>query len=279
MLKNDPIIIIGAPRSGTNMLRNCLCRVDGFETWPCDEINYIWRHGNRDYPNDAIPPELATEQVKSFITKKFEQIEIKTSARRIVEKTCANSLRVPFVNAVLPNAKYVFIVRNGVDAVASATKKRSSKLNVPYVIEKLRYVPVVDLPFYFVRYAKDLFIKKINGRSGSKLWGPIPEVKSNFSEDLSPREQSVHQWKQCVVNSALALSLLPRDRVHLLRYEEFVANPCQEFSKILRFIGEEQPKNIDQILCDVSNANVGKGFDTAESEDPMLGIVLEDLYI
>ena len=43
-LKNKftPVIIIGAPRSGTNMLRDILTNFEGIETWPCDEINYIW---------------------------------------------------------------------------------------------------------------------------------------------------------------------------------------------------------------------------------------------
>ena len=36
-----PVVIIGAPRSGTNMLRDVLCDWPGVVTWPCDEINLI----------------------------------------------------------------------------------------------------------------------------------------------------------------------------------------------------------------------------------------------
>ena len=43
-------MIIGAARSGTNMLRDVLTSLDGVDTWPCDEINYIWRHGNIRWP-------------------------------------------------------------------------------------------------------------------------------------------------------------------------------------------------------------------------------------
>ena len=43
-LANPPVIIIGAGRSGTNMLRDLLAQLPQFSTWPCDEINYIWRH-------------------------------------------------------------------------------------------------------------------------------------------------------------------------------------------------------------------------------------------
>ena len=44
-------------------------------------------------------------------------------AQWVVEKTCANSLRVPFVETVAGPAKDVFLVRDGMDAVASALER------------------------------------------------------------------------------------------------------------------------------------------------------------
>ena len=57
---SENIVLVGAPRSGTNMLRDVLTALDGIGTWPCDEINYIWRHGNVRYPSDELPRENAT---------------------------------------------------------------------------------------------------------------------------------------------------------------------------------------------------------------------------
>ena len=48
------VIIIGAPRSGTNMLRDALTALPDCGTWPCDEINYVWRHGNVGFPSDEF---------------------------------------------------------------------------------------------------------------------------------------------------------------------------------------------------------------------------------
>ena len=45
--------------------------------------------------------------IKQFINKAFHDIADRYSADLVVEKTCANSLRVPFVDAVLPDAKYI----------------------------------------------------------------------------------------------------------------------------------------------------------------------------
>ena len=60
------VFIIGAPRSGTNMLRNILTNFDGVKTWPCDEINYILRHGNVRHPSDEFGVEHATPEVKQY---------------------------------------------------------------------------------------------------------------------------------------------------------------------------------------------------------------------
>ena len=133
-MSRKDVIIIGAPRSGTNMLRDVLTSLEGIETWPCDEINYIWRHGNVGYPSDEIPAEMATRKVQSYIRKKFDSIADKTHAEIIVEKTCANSLRVPFVDRLLPDAKYIFIYRDGVDATGSDRRFTMGAAKQPVVL-------------------------------------------------------------------------------------------------------------------------------------------------
>ncbi len=54
----------------------------------------------------------------------------------VVEKTCANSLRVPFVDRVVPEARYVFIRRDGLDAVGSAMARWKAPLDIPYLARK-----------------------------------------------------------------------------------------------------------------------------------------------
>ena len=87
-----PVIIIGAGRSGTNAVRDMICSLPDFATWPCDEINPIWRHGNVLHPTDAIPPELATPAIRHFIRTQFvREWERLGRPKFLVEKTCANA--------------------------------------------------------------------------------------------------------------------------------------------------------------------------------------------
>ncbi len=92
-----PIIIIGSGRSGTNMLRDILTSIEDFGTWDCDEINPIWRYGNRDYPSDEIPLNKLNLEIKKYIRGRFNKIQKITNSKFIVEKTCANSLRLNYV--------------------------------------------------------------------------------------------------------------------------------------------------------------------------------------
>ena len=136
------------------MLRDVLTSLPGFATWPCDEINYIWRHGNVRYPSDEFTPDMARAEVCGYIRRRFDRVAQRYRAKVVVEKTCANSLRVGFVNAVLPDAKFVLIFRDGRDAVASAMKRWVAPLDFEYIFKKARYVPFGDMPYYAFKYLR-----------------------------------------------------------------------------------------------------------------------------
>lgn len=161
------VIIIGAPRSGTNMLRNMLIKLPGAGTWQCDEINYIWRHGNCRYPSDELEPEMATKKVKHYIRGHFNKIAQSQKLDMVIEKTCANSLRVNFVDQIFPDAKYIFIVRDGIDVVGSAMQRWKANLDISYVLQKVKYVPIADFPYYGRIYLVNRLFKFFLKRRGS----------------------------------------------------------------------------------------------------------------
>lgn len=110
-----PLIIIGAGRSGTNILRGALCTLPGFATWPCDELNPIMRHcsiGLPRYRCDAMQKRPAGAR---FICGAFRRWwERQVGPAFLVEKTRANILRVPFIARILLKAQFVFLHRQAV---------------------------------------------------------------------------------------------------------------------------------------------------------------------
>lgn len=263
-----PLIIIGAGRSGTNVLRDVVTSLPGFATWPCDEINPIWRHGNIDWPNDEIPSERATLAVRQSIRKAFTRIWRQYgNPPYVVEKTCANALRVPFVSEVLPEARYIHIVRNGFDIVASARKRWRGELEMPglpYYFAKARYAPLSDLPRYAMATLKNRVAVKLGKKEHFDSWGP----RFSGIETLSgaPLDEMVaRQWVACVSSSDKAFAKMPASRVFQLRYEDFTRRPYEYLAQITRWL--QVPTDNQILLSAVSSvqaSSIGKGRAVAE---------------
>jgi hypothetical protein len=254
------IIIIGAPRSGTNMLRDILTSFDGLGTWPCDEINYLWRHGNVRYPSDEIPRSHATESIKKYILNKFSALELTLNIDTVIEKTCANSLRVPFVDKIVPEAKYIFIYRDGIDATGSAKLRWTAKLDIPYILEKVRFVPLIDLPYYAARYFGARIYRFFSREKRLAFWGPVLDGMQEILKRHTLNEVCAFQWQRCVEKAEEAFAGMPAGKVVRVCYEEFVRNPERELRKILAFLGRTvSDAEIASSVKEVSSASLGRG--------------------
>jgi hypothetical protein len=260
-LSHTPVIIIGAARSGTNMLRDVLTSLEDIGTWPCDEINYIWRYGNSDYPTDAIPPSLATKEVREYIRRAFIKMAHRTDSRILVEKTCANSLRVPFVDAVLPEAKFLHIVRDGADVVHSAMKRWRARPELTYLARKARFVPPREIPYYAVRFLRNQWYRVTSSDGTLKTWGPRYPGIDDLVQETDLATVCATQWATSVETAAADLDRLDPDRVYRIQYETFVAEPEQSLRDLLRFI-DAGPRNAEDLraaVAGVSASSVGRG--------------------
>ena len=276
-----PLIIIGAGRSGTNALRDSLVKLPNFGTWPCDEINPIWRHGNLFWPNDEFTSDHANSKVKRFIRNAFLKIWKKQRCPDfVIEKTCANTLRVPFVNSILPEAIFIEIVRNGEDVVASAQKRWKGELEVaglPYFLAKARYVPITDFAVYGFSFLKKRLNLILNKNTGLGIWGPrisgLDSLKTNNLDTICAM-----QWSRCVELSNQALAEIEPERVIKIRYESFVSDPKKEISKIverlkLTFTEEE----ISYAVSSINSRSIGNARKTGVnlSDDALKNIEVQ----
>lgn len=277
------IIIIGAPRSGTNMLRDIISSLEGAGTWPCDEINYIWRHGNIRAETDEFHTSLVTPSIRTYIRKQFDKLAHKENLNYVVEKTCANSLRVGFLNEIIPDAHYIYITRNGLDVIASANLRWTAKLDIPYLLKKVRYVPLFDLPYYSARYFWSRVYRVFSKEKRLAFWGPQLKNMKQLLEKHSLDEICAIQWKQCVERSENDFKDIPNERISRVTYEDFVNTPEIELEKILNEIGIEFDNVIlKNLISNVSTKSVGKwkqdlSEDTLSQVNPLINTTLKNL--
>jgi len=255
-----PLIIIGAPRSGTNMLRDAITSLPGLGTWPCDEINYIWRHGNVRHLSDDFGRNMARPTVRAYIRRQFDKIAERHGFATVVEKTCANSLRVGFVDEIFPDARFLFVVRDGVDAVGSAMLRWKARLDVPYLLRKARYIPAGDLPYHVLRNIGNRWHRLWSREKRLAFWGPrfdgLPEALARHTLP----EVCALQWQACVRRAAEDLDAIDPGRVLRVGYEDFVHHPARNLERIAGFLERDvAPQQLVLAAARISDRSIGKG--------------------
>ena len=143
----DKVILIGAARSGTKFLRSLL-GVDAKVGEVPYDVNYIWRYGNEAYPDDALPVSLAAPRIKAYIRRLLsKQASMGTARSILVEKTVSNTLRIPFVREVFPEARFIHLIRSGRDVTESAMRMWLSPPDWRYLLQKARSFPVSNFGY------------------------------------------------------------------------------------------------------------------------------------
>jgi hypothetical protein len=282
---NPPdLVIIGAARSGTNALRDALCSTTSFHTWPCDEINYIWRHGNRTAPTDELTARDARPEVVQAIRALLDRRRRRAPGKSLVEKTCANTLRVEFVDRVLPDALYIHLVRDGREVVASARERWRARLDLPYLARKARFVPIGDLSYYATRYARGRWRRIRSTQGRLPTWGPrFPGIDELASSAISIEVLCAHQWVACVTTARAQLARIDPWRVLTIQYEALVSEPLETLRSVASFAGADpSPSDCSTMADTIRRGSVGTlrsrlGEDELRTIEPVIVPTLRQL--
>jgi len=230
------------------------------------------------YPSDEFTSDMARPKVCRYIRRKFDLVARKYQANMVVEKTCANSLRVEFVDCIIPEARYVFIKRDGIDAIASIMRRWKAKLDIPYILRKLRFVPLADIPYYATRYLKNRLYRIVSNEKRLAYWGPKIEGLESLLKSYDLETVCALQWKKCVNSATKAFGNMLSRKYIEVSYEDFVRNPKEEMKKIVHFLGINVNKLVlGKAVYDVNDRNIGKGYKELKREtiDRLL-LLIED---
>ena len=269
MASFQPLILIGAARSGTKLVRDLVAEHLAVDKVPYD-INYIWRLGHEHIPHDELSPEMLNPRIQQRIRRSFERYS--SGAPFLIEKTVSNCLRVHYVCAVLPKAKFIHLLRDGRDVVASAYRQWIAPTDWRYILQKARTFPLTEAFGYALSYAGDVFRSLlVQDKKRFGTWGPR---YAGIDEDVAVKELievCALQWARCVERALRDLNSLPSEQVLTIRYEDFVRNPRNRLETIAQFAGiDPAPYSENAILATVSQENIGKGSRNLSAEQMAL---------
>ncbi|ODS23377.1 hypothetical protein AB835_09150 [Candidatus Endobugula sertula] len=238
---NRPLIVVGAGRSGTTMIREALTQhkdIGGFHY----EMNYLWRYGNTSLKHDLLQPDLhLTPKITRYIRKIFAEESVKQGKSRVLDKTVANVMRLNYIQEVLPEAKFLHVIRDGRAVTASAIKQWSAPQSGNYYASKAKTIPLSSLPRVATRYAYNKLISYFRQRNYRQSWGPRWVGIDKAVRDLPLIQVCARQWKESVSTALAQKDMLQPNAYLEVRYEQLVQDPNNQFKRIQDFfeLGED----------------------------------------
>lgn len=210
-----PVFVIGAPRSGTSLLYAILRTSSALRHWP-GESHEVWEadlHPSlRDWTSNALEagdltPEIATRIRRSLFL-------VTGRRHRLIDKTPRNALRVGFVDALFPDARFVFLQRDGRENVSSLINAWRTHRYRTYELPHPHSIPGVDPKWWkFVLYP--------GWQTDSG--GPLEVVCAK-------------QWIASNEHALDALEPMDPARWTRIRYEDLVERPVAEVERVMAFL-------------------------------------------
>jgi len=258
----QPLILLGAGRSGTKILRDVLSTHPDIDSVPFD-VNYIWTIGNAKAIDDQLAPNSLSNTDRSRIIQQLAKQS--KGAPFLIEKTVSNTLRLPFVLKVFPEAKFIHLIRDGRDVTESVSRQWGETREISYFFKKLKTFPLRYAFSYLMSYGYN-WLKHSLGSQGQDdyIWGVrYPGYRKDLKEK-STLQVCATQWVTCVETSLEQLAEVDPTRQVEVRYEALMLEPQKQLQRIADFIGID-----GQFESSRFNAkNIGK-YKAALSEQQM----------
>ena len=221
-----PIILLSAPRSGSTLLYELLTNASSL--WSIrDESHHVLEaapalrpesRGFGSHALDAIDADSETVaalrsaflvHMRDHVGKRY--IDAPQDKLRFVEKTPRNAFRIPFLNALFPDALFVFLHRDPTECISSMMELWENK----------DFHRSINLPGW-------------NGPKGFRWCMALPPGWRELSTKPTA-EIAAFQWQGC--NDAIMNDLqnIPQERWCSINYRDLLSDPESQIRQLCAF--------------------------------------------
>ncbi len=206
---HPPIFIVGAARSGTTLLFQLLSPYSHVSS--LFEPNKIWQLALGRHPDDAYGDHMTGCGLLKLRGLYYTLLD--ANAPFLLSKDPKDSLRIDKLSRAFPNAKFIHIVRDGRDVIASVSKIWEGE---KYRVDRENDWVHVRIPGYL------------------KLLHQPTHIKA------------ASMWAICVQNIIETFKGLPTNQHITLRYEDLLSDPATTMENVLRFLAWDDNETLSE---------------------------------
>ncbi len=291
--------IIGSPRSGTTLVGDILDLHPQIGRWY--EPYFVLDRYFRNAPNDCRTAADATDDVKAYISHAFDYYRIKYGCSIVVDKSPRNSLKIPFLRQIFPEAKFIHILRDGRDSILSIHRQWVKRQNIGSVGNR-NYWQIIRTVKNFLIDPQPLLVHKIaalqfemggaadilkgqgflhklrwDGRVG---WGPQFAGWQQVIDEVSTLEFNALQWAKCVKTVKVDSQKIDKSKFLEIRYESFLKHPQDVLERVFTFLESPFPGNFMSQLPVLKGTNYNKWKDVfSDKEKALIGPIVNPLLV
>jgi LPS sulfotransferase NodH len=219
-LLEKPVFIVAAPRSGSTLLFETLACSPAFNTfggeahWLVENLEAL-RPGAPGVESNRLTAAQAAPGVTAIIRQAaVARLEgtggrAPTEGARLLEKTPKNSLRIPFLKEVFPDARFIFLWRQ-------------PRENLSSIIEAWRSGAWITYP-------------SLPGWDGP--WSLLLPPGWQSLRGAPPASIAALQWQRANEIALDDLQQLPGERWTAVGYHDFLADPAATVRRLCEFAG------------------------------------------
>lgn len=211
----EPVFIIGCSRSGTTVTYETITAAAQLlsfghelpELW-----DSLWGPHHNNWESEAAGSEHACDEHRDAVLSYFFQ---HLGLGQVLDKTCINVMRLPYLYALFPKAKFIFIQRDGRDNISSMMDgwRQHGHFGLSQFLGESPY--------------------PVNINKGEfKEWAFfLPPGWCNYNE--APLEEvCAYQWITANRMALDAKKIIPSEQWIHLRYEDIFDRPVEMFKGV-----------------------------------------------
>jgi hypothetical protein len=296
------VFIVGSPRSGTTILGELLDKHDQISQWY--EPYFVWDRFFRTAPDDERTGADASPEIRKWINRNFSDYRSKKKCSVLIDKSPRNSLKIPFILKIFPQAKFIHLLRDGRDVTLSINKewlRRQNIIRIPRSKDRFNYGAAYRVirkflsrqPFlkdklralWFETHGHLINKRKLLNRlrwKGEIGWGPRFKDWERIYRESSLLQFNAYQWLHCLKRIETDWKLIQENNRFVVRYEDLIQAPHQKIEEIVEFLGLSSNKAFFESLPELKADNFNKWKAEFSKEDlkeisPILSTQLKKL--